>query len=190
MVNELIRVEGLAELHAKLRRIPPRVARGVLAAALRTGARAILQQAKINARRPGGTGTLARALTVARDRRARRDAPAYSVYVRRGRSYQMGMRQGRAGSNRRANRNNMDGFYNAFVELGTRPHDIPRGTARREMVMAFERGGSMVFARRVRHPGSRATPFLGSAFETRKYQALQAMQNYIAQRLEREAQQA
>lgn len=183
MADEVIRVEGLAELRKRLLRIPGKAARGSIAGGLRTGARVILRQAKSSAKR-GGTGTLARALTIARDRRARRDSPAYSVYVRRGRSYRMGMRQGRQGSKRRANRNSMDGFYGSFVELGTKPHQIKPRPGR--TLVWYGTGGPM-FARAVRHPGAQPRPFLGPAYHMRKYEALQAVRNYIAQRLEREA---
>lgn len=187
MAAETIRVEGLRELEAKLRRIPPRIARNTVGAALRTGARIILRQAKQNARRAGGTGTLARALVMARDRRARRDAPAYAIYARRGKSYQMGMRQGRQGSNRRANRSNMDGYYFRWVELGTKPHDIPRRPGR---VLRWMAGGQPMFARRVRHPGSKPRPILGPAYSAKRNEALAAIRTYMRQRIEREAAQA
>lgn len=40
--------------------------------------------------------------------------------------------------------------YAAYVEYGTRPHTI---VPRRAKVLAFKSGGSMVFARKVNHPG-------------------------------------
>lgn len=47
--------------------------------------------------------------------------------------------------------------YSSFVNDGTRPHVIrPRNAA----VLAFDRGGSPVFARRVQHPGTAAQPFM------------------------------
>jgi hypothetical protein len=59
--------------------------------------------------------------------------------------------------------------YAAFVELGTRAHDI---VPRTKKVLRFAVGGnrtlagrprsgaSVVFAKRVRHPGTRAQPFM------------------------------
>ena len=59
--------------------------------------------------------------------------------------------------------------YAAFVELGTRPHDI---VPRKAKVLRFALGGSarlsgaprtgaaVIFAKRVRHPGTRAQPFM------------------------------
>lgn len=187
MASEVLTVEGLRELDAKLKRMPAKIARGAVANGLRVGARVILRQAKSNAKQRGGSGTLSRALTLARDRRAKRDSPAYSIYVRRGRSYQLGMRQGRRGSSRKANRSSMDGFYGPFVELGTKAHNIPRSPGR---VVVWYGSGGPVFARRVRHPGATPKPFLGPAFNQRRQQALQAMKTAIAQRIEKEASQA
>lgn len=59
--------------------------------------------------------------------------------------------------------------YAAFVELGTRPHVIrpknkkvlrfaPRGGAR--LSGSPRSGGTVVFARRVHHPGTKAKPFM------------------------------
>ena len=59
--------------------------------------------------------------------------------------------------------------YAVFVELGTRPHDI---VPRTKKVLRFaiggnatlsgrpRTGGQVVFARRVRHPGTKAQPFM------------------------------
>ncbi len=49
--------------------------------------------------------------------------------------------------------------YAPFVSLGTTPHEIvPRAAS----VLAFPGGnlGGMVFAKRVRHPGTKANPYL------------------------------
>jgi hypothetical protein len=59
--------------------------------------------------------------------------------------------------------------YAAFVELGTRPHVIrpkskkvlrfaPRGAGR--LSGSPRKGGAVVFARRVHHPGTKAKPFM------------------------------
>lgn len=50
--------------------------------------------------------------------------------------------------------------YARYVHEGTRPHLIrPRGA----QAMRFEVGGRTVFARLVRHPGTKARPFLRNA---------------------------
>ncbi len=52
--------------------------------------------------------------------------------------------------------------YAAFVEFGTAPHEIRPVNA---SVLAFEAAGKMVFTPFVRHPGSRANPFMERAAE-------------------------
>ncbi len=52
--------------------------------------------------------------------------------------------------------------YAAFVEFGTAPHEIRPVNA---SILAFEAGGKMVFAPLVRHPGTRANPFMERAAE-------------------------
>jgi HK97 gp10 family phage protein len=53
--------------------------------------------------------------------------------------------------------------YAGYVEFGTRPHVIepktPGGT------LVFTVGGRKVFTKRVRHPGTRAQPYVRPAFE-------------------------
>lgn len=189
MARETIffRTEGDVELRRKLMRAPPRVVARVLGPALRAGLRVIHAQGKVNARRSGGTGTLARALVVARDRKASRAAPAYSLYTRRGKSYQIGNRQGRTGSKRKANRTSMDGFYGPMVELGTKAHNIPRGSAadaRRKVVMTFGGRSGQVFARKVQHPGAKPSPYLAPAFYSKRVEALLRVRQYAAQRID------
>jgi HK97 gp10 family phage protein len=52
--------------------------------------------------------------------------------------------------------------YAVFVEFGTAPHEIRPVNA---SVLAFEAGGKMVFTPLVRHPGSKANPFMERAAE-------------------------
>ena len=47
-----------------------------------------------------------------------------------------------------------------FVEDDTRPHEI---RPRRAKMLRWEQGGEVRFARVVRHPGTRAKPFMGPA---------------------------
>ncbi|WP_235718302.1 hypothetical protein [Mycolicibacterium goodii] len=50
--------------------------------------------------------------------------------------------------------------YALYVHEGTRPHVI---RPRRAQALRFQVGGRTVFARLVRHPGTRARPFLRNA---------------------------
>ena len=52
--------------------------------------------------------------------------------------------------------------YGRFIEYGTRPHVI---LPRRSNVLAFTVGGSLVFAKKVNHPGTKAQPFMWPAFK-------------------------
>ncbi|MEM0445561.1 MAG: HK97 gp10 family phage protein [Nitrososphaerota archaeon] len=52
--------------------------------------------------------------------------------------------------------------YAGYVEYGSGPHVIEPGRA---AVLRFEAGGETVYARRVRHPGSRPSPYWRPAFE-------------------------
>lgn len=55
-----------------------------------------------------------------------------------------------------------DADYASFVHDGTRPHVIRPRNAK---VLAFSAGGTMVFASKVNHPGTKARPFLRNALE-------------------------
>jgi HK97 gp10 family phage protein len=52
--------------------------------------------------------------------------------------------------------------YAVYVEKGTAPHEIRPVNA---SVLAFEAGGSMVFTRLVRHPGTKPNPFMQRAVD-------------------------
>lgn len=52
--------------------------------------------------------------------------------------------------------------YSMYVHEGTRPHIIRPRVAK---ALAFTIGGRQVFAKSVRHPGTKARPFLRNAIE-------------------------
>lgn len=52
--------------------------------------------------------------------------------------------------------------YSAYVEFGTRPHII---RPRRARALRFEIGGEVIFARYVRHPGTRGQFYMRRALE-------------------------
>ncbi len=58
--------------------------------------------------------------------------------------------------------------YAGFVEFGTAPHEIRPVNA---SVLAFEAAGKMVFTPLVRHPGTRANPFMERAAEDTRSKA-------------------
>lgn len=51
--------------------------------------------------------------------------------------------------------------YAKFVDEGTRPHEI---VARRAGMLRWEDEGGVHFARKVQHPGTKATAFFGKAY--------------------------
>jgi len=55
--------------------------------------------------------------------------------------------------------------YAPFVEFGTRPHII---LPRRKKALRFIKDDKEIFAKRVRHPGSKAYPFLFADIQRRK----------------------
>jgi len=59
--------------------------------------------------------------------------------------------------------------YAPYVEFGTKPHVIE---PRNRRALRFPVGERYVFARRVRHPGSRPYPFFYKDFEERKRSVL------------------
>lgn len=50
--------------------------------------------------------------------------------------------------------------YGVYVDQGTKPHVI---LPRRKKMLAFQKDGRWVFAKRVNHPGTRAQPFFTDA---------------------------
>ncbi len=52
--------------------------------------------------------------------------------------------------------------YWTFVNFGTKPHII---RPRRASVLRFEKEGAIVFAKVVRHPGTKANPFVDRAID-------------------------
>jgi hypothetical protein len=60
--------------------------------------------------------------------------------------------------------------YAAYVIKGTAPHEIRPVNA---SVLAFEVGGKLVFTPIVRHPGTKANPFLEKAAENARSKVAQ-----------------
>jgi HK97 gp10 family phage protein len=73
--------------------------------------------------------------------------------------------------------------YGTYVEEGTGPHII---RPKNKKMLAFKINGKMVFARQVRHPGSRPYPFMKPSFEENKPKILARyaqMGDYIVKQL-------
>jgi len=108
---------------------------------------------------------------------ARREAPKFSGVLRKAITSKVGqsgdtiwaiigVRQGPFMGRLRKQKIELDAFYSHMVEGGTKPHPIPRLRKRetsRSKFMVFEVGGQVVTTSKVRHPGTRAQPFLQKA---------------------------
>lgn len=55
--------------------------------------------------------------------------------------------------------------YAPHVEFGTRAHEI---RPKKGKLLSWIKGGKRIFARRVRHPGTKAQPFLFPAWESQR----------------------
>ena len=113
MANE-VRIEGLRELNATLKKLEDRTQKRILNRAVNAGAVVIRNEARQNA--PQDTGKLKRNIITAK-RRAQKGQAVYAVSVRR---------KGKAEDSRNA-------FYGYFVEFGT-----SKMTARPFLTPAFE----------------------------------------------------
>ena len=67
--------------------------------------------------------------------------------------------------------------YAPYVEFGTRPHEI---RPRRAKVLHWISEGEHVFARRVRHPGTRGQFFMRRAFEDGEKKASEIFNKFLS----------
>lgn len=67
--------------------------------------------------------------------------------------------------------------YGLFVEKGTRPHTI---RPRHRKALRWPAEGGFVFARKVRHPGTKAMNFLANALDAKVAEIDEAMQDATA----------
>lgn len=146
-------VKGLRELKAALETLPEKIARNVMRGAMRAGAKVIQTEAKHTSGFVDHTGTLRKSLHVST--RAKGTKVMASVSA------------GRTKKSKRA-------FYAVMVEKGTKAHVIK---AKPGHALGF--GPVSV----VHHPGARAHPFMGPAFDASNRQAIAAVAAYIRQRL-------
>lgn len=109
MANQ-VRVEGLRELNANLKRLTDKVQRRVLNRAVNAGARVIRDEAKQNA--PVDTGKLKRNIITAK-RRAPKGQAEYVVTVRG-----ISQRTGNSDNSMKTN-DPKNAFYARFIEFGT-----------------------------------------------------------------------
>lgn len=56
----------------------------------------------------------------------------------------------------------VNSLYGVYVDQGTRPHVI---LPKNKKMLAFQKNGQWVFAKRVNHPGTKAQPFFSNAVD-------------------------
>lgn len=71
-----------------------------------------------------------------------------------------------------------------LVEFGTSPHPIE---AKPGKVLAFEQGGELRFAKKVKHPGARAKPFVRPATDAKGQEAFERVREVMYTGIVREA---
>jgi HK97 gp10 family phage protein len=177
---ELVNVKGLKELQQSMKTLSANVAKNVLRGAVNSGARVVRDQARSNApvlhaaipsHQP--PGTLKRSIVASFIReRSNQNQSMFYVTVRQGKKYRgQGKRQTKS----------QDAYYGAWVELG---HYFvahkPSGTS-------YKQHRKVQHAKGVWVP---AHPYLRPAYEAKKYESVDAMKQYIENRLPVEIQKA
>lgn len=177
---ELVHIKGLTELKRAMQALPSNIARNVLRASVNAGARVVRDQARINApvlpaSVPGHQppGTLKRSIVTAFiSEKSNTQQATYYVTVRQGKKYR--------GQGRHQNKS-QDAFYGAWVELGhyyVAPK--PKNTSWKRHRQHQHASGVYV----------RPHPFLRPAFEVKKYDSVEAIRQYLLQRVPQEVEKA
>jgi HK97 gp10 family phage protein len=163
---DVVNVKGLRELRAALEQLPLKVERKLMRAAIRAAAVVLREEAR--ARAPVATGKLRRTVRVS----------------------SANVKQGKATVNVRAGDRDKKVFYAHMIEFGT--GDQYAGTGRRSKRKAYVikpvgnkalniNGAPKASAL---HPGTRARPFLGPAFDAKAKDAIDAFAQTIETRLD------
>ena len=177
---ELVHIKGLTELKRAMQALPTNIARNVLRASVNAGARVVRDQARINAPvltkaqpKHQPPGTLKRSIVTAYiPEKSNAQQATYFVTVRQGKKYR--------GQGKHQNKS-QDAFYGAWVELGH--HYVapkPKNTN-------WKRHRHHQHATGVFVP---AHPFLRPAYESKKYESVQAIREYLLKRLPQEVEKA
>jgi HK97 gp10 family phage protein len=110
-------INGLKELEKAMRELPQNVARNGLRRAASSGAAIIRNAAKANVAEISKTGTLARAISMKREKSAPGKLEAdYSIFVRQAKNGKMGQKNVKAYGK-------FDAYYWRFIEFGTKHID-------------------------------------------------------------------
>lgn len=169
MSIEVRSVQGLTELRDMLRRKLPEAVQGkALQGALREAAKPIVTEARQRA--PVKTGRLRKAIYSFRDRASRRTREARLISVRSGKKFKA-----------------RDAYYWKWIEFG---HGVIRLKHRRkggkgQVSKSLGTPAKGFFGKEVQAVPAR--PFMRPAFESRKYQALEAFRVTLAAQIDKVA---
>jgi HK97 gp10 family phage protein len=150
-------VKGLRELQAALDALPAKIEANIMRAAMRAGAKVVAAEARSLV--PERSGRLAESVRYGAKLSAK--AGQVQAYVRAGGKGRKGGKTVR---------------YAHLVEYGTAAHVIRAGPGKRLPI-----GGG--FATSVQHPGAKKHPFMRPAADASAQAALQAVGDYIRNRL-------
>lgn len=155
----VMRLEGAAEIEGLLRKLPDKVAKKVVVSSLRQGGNVIAKQARANLASHGSvvTGALSASIRTITVRNPSLGAAQVKVGV-------VGKKLNVIRPGETKPRRIGPGTYAKWVEYGTGEHRIEAASGK---VLAWNAGGSTVFAHTVDHPGAKAKPFIRPAVDTR-----------------------
>lgn len=164
-MSELVQVKGLKELQGFLSTFPVKIESNIMRGALRAGANVMLKIAREKC--PEGEPSKEGIAKWGHRKGLLKKSIRVSVSMKRGKITAEVKAGGKLKSGALI-------YYASFLEKGTKAHVIKAGPGKR-----FPWGG-----REVKHPGSKAKPFMRPAFDAGNVQALEATRAYIEKRIQ------
>lgn len=159
-MSSSVEFKGLAELKAALAQLPVKMENNILRASIRAGMKVVAAEARRNVNEVSGALADSVRFGCSPDRRTGK----LVGYVRAGGRGKKGSAKG--GKN--------PAFYAHMVEQGTAAHLIKARAPNKMLAVGVAQ---------VQHPGARKKPFLRPAMDTQGQAAVEALREYIRQRL-------
>ena len=166
-----IEIRGLDELHRLMRELPEKIERNILRGGLRAAAKVVEDEARRLVPVAPPSGGNAKAYGVA--------AGALRASIRTS----MRVRTKAGWVNAQVKAGNKQAWYAHLVEFGTARHWIKPKNRKSLFFAGLAREA-------VDHPGARPKPFMRPAFDANAQGAIEAMADYIRQRLPKELKKA
>ena len=183
MANDLV-ISGLAELNSVLQQLPVKVENKILRGALRAGAKVFLLEAR--KRVPVQSGALRRSLRIKTS--SRRGVVTATMIA--GDSKTNKTVHKKKGGGIKVTYSNA--WYAHLVEFGTAAHYV-KSTKEKYSSVRIDKNGKPARRQKsrvvsgVKHPGAKPQPFMRPAFKAGQRAAVDAVANYIRNRLAKEA---